>query len=109
MSAFPPFDVNTARTQRQQKQGATWDFTIDGERFHLPVELPRATAAALRGLDDNDVDGLVKLLLGEEQFARFEEHEVTMQDVAAVLEAYAAATGLGSGPGDGGLRSTQPV
>ncbi|KUN76120.1 hypothetical protein [Streptomyces griseoruber] len=93
------FDVNAARAQRLEALGRTWSFELDGESFTLPTELTRATAKALRELDDNDVDGLLGLLMGERQFARFERHEVTMQDIAAVLEAYGKETGLGLGEG----------
>ncbi|MEU9702808.1 hypothetical protein [Streptomyces sp. NPDC047981] len=91
------FDVNAARAQRLEAHGRTWSFELDGESYTLPTELSRATAKALRRLDDNDVDGLLALLMGEEQFARFEEHDLTMQDVAAILEAYGKETGLGLG------------
>lgn len=91
------FDVNAARAQRLEALGRTWSFDLDGESYTLPTELTRATAKALRRLDDNDVDGLLRLLMGEKQFARFEQHEVTMQDIAAVLEAYGKETGLGLG------------
>ncbi|MBV7697011.1 hypothetical protein [Streptomyces sp. TRM70350] len=93
------FDVNAARAQRLEALGRTWSFDLDDETFTLPTELTRATARALRGLDDNDVDGLLRLLMGEQQFARFEQHEVTMQDIAAILEAYGKETGLGLGEG----------
>ncbi|MEU5973618.1 hypothetical protein [Streptomyces sp. NPDC047315] len=93
------FDVNAARAQRLEARGRTWSFDLDGETFTLPTELSRATAKALRKLDDNDVDGLLALLMGDEQFARFEEYELSMQDVAAVLEAYGKETGLGLGEG----------
>ncbi|MFH8614395.1 hypothetical protein ACH4E8_04850 [Streptomyces sp. NPDC017979] len=93
------FDVNAARAQRLEARGRTWSFDLDGETFTLPTELSRATAKALRKLDDNDVDGLLALLMGEEQFARFEEYDLSMQDVAAVLEAYGKETGLGLGEG----------
>ncbi|MFF3376250.1 hypothetical protein ACFYXF_25275 [Streptomyces sp. NPDC002680] len=93
------FDVNAARAQRLESFGRSWSFNLDGDTFTLPTELTRATAKALRKLDDNDVDGLLALLLGEEQFARFERHEVTMQDIAAILEAYGKETGLGLGEG----------
>ncbi|GKQ35650.1 hypothetical protein [Streptomyces sp. A012304] len=93
------FDVNAARAQRLEALGRTWSFQLDGESFTLPTELTRATAKALRKLDDNDVDGLLGLLMGEQQFARFERHEVTMQDIAAILEAYGKETGLGLGEG----------
>lgn len=91
------FDVNAARAQRLEALGRTWSFELDGETYTLPTELTRATAKSLRKLDDNDVDGLLRLLMGEQQFTRFERHEVTMQDIAAVLEAYGKETGLGLG------------
>jgi hypothetical protein len=93
------FNVNAARAQRQEALGRTWSFELDDESFELPTELPRTVARQLRALDDNDVDGLLRLLLGDEQYPRFEQHELTMQDVAAVLEAYGKETGLGLGEG----------
>ena len=93
------FDVSAARAQRLEALGRTWSFDIDEESYTLPTELTRTTAKARRKLDDNDVVGLLRLLLGEKQFARFEQHEVTMQDIAAVLEAYGKETGLGLGEG----------
>lgn len=94
-----PFDVNAARAQRMEALGRSWSFDLDEDSFELPTELSRSTAKALRSLDDNDVDGLLKLLLGEEQFERFERYDITMQDIAAILEAYGKETGLGLGEG----------
>lgn len=91
------FDVNAARAQRLEALGRDWAFALDGDTFALPTELSRTTARKLRDLDDNDVDGLLRLLLGERQFTRFEQHDVTMQDIAAILEAYGKETGLGLG------------
>ncbi|WP_344494720.1 hypothetical protein, partial [Streptomyces enissocaesilis] len=82
-----PFDVNAARAQRMEALGRAWSFSLDDDTFELPTELSRATAKGLRRLDDDDVDGLLKLLLGEEQFKRFGKHEVTMQDIGAILNA----------------------
>ncbi|MFG2770465.1 hypothetical protein [Streptomyces sp. NPDC048350] len=93
------FDVNAARAQRLEVAGHSWSFELDGEPYTLPTELSRATAKALRKLDDNDVDGLLALLMGEKQFSRFEQHDITMQDIAAILEAYGKETGLGLGEG----------
>ncbi|MEU9332004.1 hypothetical protein AB0D49_02440 [Streptomyces sp. NPDC048290] len=93
------FDVGAARAQRQEALGRNWSFAIDGDTFTLPNELTRRTARALRELDDNDVDGLLRVLLGEAQFERFDRHEVTMQDIAAILEAYGKESGLGLGEG----------
>ncbi|MFC9649207.1 MULTISPECIES: hypothetical protein [unclassified Streptomyces] len=91
------FDVNAARAQRMEALGRTWSFDLDDDTFELPTELTRETAKALRGLDDNDVDGLLALLMGQQQFDRFARHDVTMQDIAAILEAYGKETGLGLG------------
>ncbi|MBY8878068.1 hypothetical protein [Actinacidiphila acidipaludis] len=91
------FNVNAARAQRLEALGRTWSFDLDGETFELPTELSRTTAKALRRLDDSDIDGLLRLLLGEQQFERFNACDVTMQDVAAILEAYGKETGLGLG------------
>ncbi|MGW4030248.1 hypothetical protein ACWEFL_13125 [Streptomyces sp. NPDC004838] len=93
------FDVNAARAQRLEARGTTWSFELDGESFTLPTEMGRSTAKGLRKLDDNDVDGLLALLMGDKQFARFEKHDVTMQDIAAILEAYGKETGLSLGEG----------
>ncbi|MER5970263.1 hypothetical protein ACFYYR_24520 [Streptomyces sp. NPDC001922] len=93
------FDVNAARAQRLEALGRAWTFQLDDDTFELPTELTRQTARNLRDLDDNDVDGLLQLLLGEQQFARFNRHEVTMQDIGAILEAYGKETGLGLGEG----------
>jgi hypothetical protein len=93
------FNVNAARAQRLEALGRAWSFELDGQTFELPTELTRATARKLRDLDDNAVDGLLRLLLGERQYARFDELEVTMQDIAAILEAYGKETGLGLGEG----------
>ncbi|MFJ8760829.1 hypothetical protein [Streptomyces cyaneofuscatus] len=89
------FNVNAARAQRLETLGRAWTFELDGAVFELPTELTRATARKLRDLDDNDVDGLLRLLLGETQYARFDEHEITVQDIAALLEAYGTETRLG--------------
>ncbi|MEV5606813.1 hypothetical protein [Streptomyces sp. NPDC052225] len=91
------FNVNAARAQRLEALGRAWTFQLDDDTFELPTELGRGVARKLRALDDNDVDGLLQLLLGESQFARFERHDVTMQDIAAILEAYGKETGLGLG------------
>lgn len=99
------FNVNAARAQRLEALGRDWEFEIDGENYTLPTELPRAQVKALQAIDDNDVDGLFALLLGAEQFARFATHDLTLQDVAAILTAYGEETGLGLGEGPASTRS----
>ncbi|KUL45364.1 hypothetical protein ACFV27_16215 [Streptomyces antimycoticus] len=93
------FNVNAARAQRLEALGLTWDFEVDGETFSLPTEIPRRSAHTLAELKDNDLDGLLALLMGEEGYQRLCQHEVSVQDIAAILEAYGQDTGLGVGEG----------
>ncbi|MEO3787654.1 hypothetical protein ABGB12_30380 [Actinocorallia sp. B10E7] len=93
------FNVNAARAQRLEALGRAWEFEIDGETFSLPTELPRRVTRQLQALDDNDIDGLLQLLLGNAQYDRFAEKDLTIQDVNAILEAYGQETGLTVGEG----------
>ena len=96
---MPAFNVNAVRAQRLEALGLTWDFEVDGETFSLPTEMPRRSARTLAELEDNDIDGLLALLLGKEQYDRFCEHAVSIQDISAILNAYGQETGLGVGEG----------
>jgi hypothetical protein len=78
---------------------AAWKFEVDGETFSLPTEIPRRSAKALSALDDNDLDGLLALLMGDEQYDRLCKHDVSVQDLSAILSAYGEETGLGVGEG----------
>lgn len=93
------FNVNAARAQRLETLGQEWKFELDGEVYTLPTEFPRNIAKKMKDLDDEDVDGLLELLLGPEQFERFAKHDISVQDVAAVLEAYGSETGMSLGEG----------
>jgi hypothetical protein len=93
------FNVNAARAQRLETLGREWKFELDGEVYALPTEFPRNTAKRMQELDNEDIDGLLELLLGPEQFERFARHDVSVQDVAAVLEAYGTETGMSLGEG----------
>ncbi|MGW6457806.1 hypothetical protein ACWF94_18155 [Streptomyces sp. NPDC055078] len=93
------FNVNAARAQRLEALGLTWEFELDGETFHLPTEIPRRAASTLSALDDSDLDGLLALLLGDDQYKRLCEHELSVQDISAILTAYGEETGLGVGEG----------
>lgn len=96
---MPTFNVNAARAQRLEALGMAWTFEVDGESFSLPTEIPRRSARALAQLDDNDLDGLLSLLMGQQQYERFCEHDVSVQDIGAILDAYGKETGLGVGEG----------
>ncbi|MGA4843794.1 hypothetical protein [Streptomyces sp. G45] len=94
-----PFNVNAARAQRLESLGLKWEFEVDGETFSLPTEIPRRSAQALAALGDDDLDGLLALLLGDEQYKRLGDHDLSVQDVAAILNAYGEETGLSVGEG----------
>ena len=94
------FNVNAARAQRLEAAGGhTWPFTLDGRQYTLPRELSRTAARALAQTDDNDIDAMLRLLLGDAQYERFATHELTVQDIAAILTAYGEQTGLSLGEG----------
>lgn len=93
------FNVNAARAQRLEALGQEWEFEVDEEVFRLPTEFPRSIAKQIAGLEDNDIDGLLALLMGADQFERFCKHEVSVQDVSAILEAYGNETGMTLGEG----------
>lgn len=105
MSAVARYDVNAARAQRLEALGERWEFELDGDVFSLPTELPRDAVRALAALDPADLDGLLALLLGEEQFKRFGEHATSVQDIQALLEAYARDTGMSLGESSASTRS----
>lgn len=88
------YSVNAARAQRLEALGEHWEFELDGEVFRLPTELPRSNVQKLATLDPSDLDGLLELLLGEDQYKRFIEHDTTVQDIQALLEAYGTETGM---------------
>lgn len=89
------YDVNAARESRNGAEGRVWQFRVDGQSYTFPRELSREQARALRTLHDTDTDGLLAILLGAKQYERFDRHDLTLTDIAALLEAYDKATGLG--------------
>ncbi|MGK4584546.1 hypothetical protein [Kitasatospora sp. HPMI-4] len=91
------FNVNAARAQRLEALGERWEFEVDGEVFVLPTELPRTAAQQFARLEGTDLDGLLRLLLGDGQFERLGRHEMSVQDVSAIVSAYGAETGMSLG------------
>ncbi|REE95162.1 hypothetical protein [Thermomonospora umbrina] len=88
------YSVNAARAQRLEALGHRWDFEIDGESYSLPTELSHKVVQRLAELDPSDVAGMMELLLGPEQFERFQRHEVSVQDVQSLVEAYGRESGM---------------
>lgn len=99
------YNVNASRAQRLDALGERWEFELDGDVFALPTELPREAVRQLAALDPSDLDGLLVLLLGEEQFKRFSERATSVQDVQALLEAYGRETGASLGESSASTRS----
>ncbi|MDQ1038761.1 hypothetical protein QFZ75_005177 [Streptomyces sp. V3I8] len=93
------FNVNAARAQRLETVGKDWEFEVDEDVFRLPTEFSRNVAKQIATLEDNDIDGLLALLLGPEQFERFCKYDTSVQDVSAILEAYGSETGMTLGEG----------
>lgn len=88
------YSVNAARAQRLEALGQRWEFDIDGESYSLPTELSHRVVRRLAELDPSDVAGMLELLLGPEQYERFQRHEVSVQDVQALVEAYGQESGM---------------
>ncbi|POM24094.1 hypothetical protein BTM25_27210 [Actinomadura rubteroloni] len=88
------YSVNAARAQRLEALGREWEFEIDGEAYALPIELPHEVVRELGDLDASDVAGMLRLLLGPEQYERFQRHRVSVQDVQALVEAYGQESGM---------------
>jgi len=78
---------------------------LDGEEFSLPTELPREAVGLIAALDPSDLDGLLGLLLGEDQLKRLGEHDISIQDIQALLEAYGRDTGMSLGEASASTRS----
>jgi hypothetical protein len=99
------YNVNASRAQRLEALGERWEFEVDGQTFSLPTELPRSIVGQLSRLDPSDLDGLLTLLLGQEQFEQFGRHTMSVQDVQALLEAYGRDTGMTLGESSASTRS----
>jgi hypothetical protein len=99
------YNVNAARAQRLEALGERWEFELDDELFWLPTELPREAVRKLSELDASDLDGLLMLLLGEEQVKRLDQHTLSVQDVQALFEAYGRDTGMSLGESSASTRS----
>lgn len=99
------YNVNAARAQRLEVRGDQWEFEVDDEVFSLPTELPREAVRRLAELDPSDLDGLLTLLLGEEQVKRLNQHTLSVQDIQAVFEAYGRETGMSLGESSASTRS----
>lgn len=79
------YDVNAARKQRAEAHGKDFEFTVDGETFAIPLELRREVYNALRDVDGDDVDGTLRLLMGDAEFERLVKHNLSLQDLTGIL------------------------
>jgi RNase P/RNase MRP subunit p29 len=86
------FNVRAAKEARLAKNGATFDFDVDGDVFKIPTELPVDKLEALATQDGNLRD-LFAVLLGTEARDKLFSHELSGQDCRAIMDEYAKATG----------------
>lgn len=88
------FNADAARVARGYRPGERWYFRINDSVYGFPKELTRKAASALRTLADDDLDGLLSILLGDQMHA-FEEEFVTLPDILTILDAYEKTCGQG--------------
>ena len=106
VAAVGRYNVNAARAQRLEALGERWEFEVDGELFGLADRAaPRRRAEAGRRWTRPIWTDCSRLLLGEEQFKRLDEHAMSVQDIQALLEAYGRDTGMTLGESSASTRS----
>lgn len=106
------YDVDTERARRAEAAGGThWDFTLGGETYLLPREIPYEIAEKLEALDGNSPTLIVMRtamqdLLGKEQAKRFPFGPLSLPDYEGIFEAYFTAMGAGLGESRGSSASS---
>lgn len=92
------FDLNAARARRLEAKGDKFAFVIDGEEFSLPTELPVEALDEMKALDNSDLKGVVSTIMGDAEAAgRLFAHKLSVQDLAALMEAWRKETGASVG------------
>lgn len=86
------FDVNAARAQRLEATGSFYEFTLDGESFLIPFELDVKQLDKMRAAQT--VVDVFDVLLGEDQAEARKSHELTLQDIKAIMQDYGQTGGV---------------
>lgn len=84
-------------------------FTLAGEVYELlnPEDVDWRHNSELTDADDNDFRPLVRMLLGEEQYARFAENRVPLWKFGKLVDGYYEHHGLGQGESKASSRSSK--
>lgn len=84
-------DLDAARAARREAQKAAPEFTLGGQTFHLPVEMPLVALDLIGGLQTAENAGsllgpVLEALLGPEDWQRFLAVRPTLDDMVALAE-----------------------
>ena len=87
------FNVRAAKEARLKKNGATFEFDVDGDLFSIPTELPVDKLEEL-SQQEGSLRDMFGILLGEEKKdALFSHKDLSGQDCKAIMDEYAKVTG----------------
>lgn len=99
-------DLDAMRAARDEAEGSTVTIMLGGQGYEVPREIPFAVLQRAR---DNDLDGALAALMGNDEAARFmASPALRVQDIAAMLEAIIAdSTGSSLGESSGSSTSSR--
>jgi hypothetical protein len=95
-----PFDLDALETEAS---GKDYRFTLGGHEFVMPAlaRLDRKAVKKLRGLADKDnlefIDETLRLALGDEAFAIFDELPLSTAGVQSLFEDWSNHSGIDTG------------
>lgn len=84
-------DLDAARLARAEKNGASKTIKLDGEVFELSPEM---WVDAAEALERGEWREALRLLMGEETFARFQQHRITIPDLKLLVKGDADRPGV---------------
>src|SRR5689334_15185887 len=87
------FDLRKAQ---KAEDGEPFPFTVDGEVFTFPAPLA-IDWHVMAAIAEGELAQAVKMLLGDEDFARFDKIPLTLADLNALFEAYGRSAGIDVG------------
>ena len=90
------FDLDAARARRLEASGDRLKFTFGGDEFTV-LPLSELGVGFLDALSDNNTAGMLRMLLGDEQFDRFMAKEPRVGDVNDLVSWVSEQTTGGEG------------
>lgn len=91
------FDLSAAVAAERGDKDASFPFTYKGEDFAIPLAVPVSTIRKLKHVDEDDLDGVLLTLLGEEQGSRFIALDPLDTEIKVLMDEYAKAKGVSLG------------